>query len=251
MPQSFSRKTLEDQINIGIQADKKIRALWYGGSRATKTEDALSDLDIVMICTDPIYAFDLFKSIVNKVHSIEKVWSVEASLWKHFNQKFYILENTPSSFYLDVGVFTSLNPDDYQEFFNTARHGSPQIIFDRDQILQKASLHPKLEKKSFANIENELARFEIMYRTFLKEYNRGKYIDAYTFYQRLVIWVVQYLRATKTPQRHDFAFRYIATDLDQTNAHWIEYLLKTADLESLKAKADEIKIWVEQKVVIY
>src|SRR5690606_32963924 len=116
------------------------------------------------------------------------------------NQRFYVLADTPETYYLDVVVFSDLNEEAYREYFNESRHGRPVVLFDKSQLLQQASQSPKTITFSL-DIKNEQAKFEILYRTFLKEALREKYIDAHTFYYRLIFIYVKILRSIHSPQK--------------------------------------------------
>lgn len=232
---------IQEILHKALIADDLALSAWVGGSTATGFEDSLSDFDIVIISENPEHIFRALETVLQKEFGIEKVWNVEESPWKGFHQKFYILSNTPESYYVDAGVFINMDPKDYEEQFNKARHGQPVILFDKKNILDAASKKPKLVNPPNLNKTNYYARFEIMYRTFLKESLRGKYIDSFAFYQRLVQMLVQVLRMEQSPQKYDFGLRYLYRDLKTEDAQFIETALKANDITSLQTQAKLIR----------
>lgn len=220
-----------------IRHSEVITAAWLGGSDATGRADDLSDIDLVIVSDDDKLPFEL----------LEKNLPVKQRYIVHdgpYIQRFYVLEGTQDTFYLDVVVLTDKGLKVYQEYFNQQRHGLPQILFDKNNILREASLSPTIEKPALDK-ENELARFEIMFRTFTKEAMRGKYIDAYNFYLRLVTILIRVLRVKHCPQKHDFGFRYLYVDLPEQEAVDIEKLLQVSNLEMMKNNSLYIKNRVE------
>nr|WP_295898999.1 hypothetical protein [uncultured Bdellovibrio sp.] len=237
----FSKDHIVKTLKEALEAHPQIHAAWLGGSTATGFEDDLSDTDVVAICENPGIVFQQIEKALPVISSVSHVWKVEESPWKNFAQKFYVFDEGPETYYIDAGVFQSLNPEDYQEFFNTDRHGDPVILFDKKNILKEASKAPKYEMPKKLDFKNWIARFEVMYRTFLKEAERGKFIDSFIFYQRLVTMWVQLQRHLKTPQKHDFGMRYIYRDFELSEAKLIEKYLQGTDIKTLKEQAADIR----------
>jgi predicted nucleotidyltransferase len=236
---AFKTQILE-ALHQALEKEEKIVSAWVGGSTATGYEDEISDIDIVAICESPELVFQKAESTLLSRWKIQQIWKVEDSIFKGFQQKFYILEKTHETFYVDFGVFVSLSPEDYQEQYNKARHGTPVVLFDKTGILKEASRNPKMVSPPDYG-ENFMARFEVLYRTFLKESLRGKFIDSHLFYSRLVLMLIQLMRAQHSPQRFDFGFRYIERDLPAAEAHLINELLRISDLETMQKNAKRIK----------
>lgn len=236
---TLTKKQFEDQLVITLKALPEALSAWMGGARATGTEDSYSDTDVVLISSEPKKIFQAVEEQLQS--SLEMTWTVEASLWKGFHQKFYILQGTEKTYYIDFGIFTSLDAADYAEFFNSQRHGNPDVLFDKTGILQQASELPPKDLVLPQVNANFTARAEVMYRTFLRETLRGKYIDSFAFFQRLLFVWVQAVRLKYAPQKHDFGLRYIYRDLPQTEAERIEKYLKVHDLETMKSYALEIR----------
>ncbi|MNJ98452.1 hypothetical protein D3C87_162180 [compost metagenome] len=240
MENAFSKLTLEASLARKLESLKETEAAWFGGSRATGTEDRLSDTDLVVISAQPEVVFEKIENLLKENFTIEKSWTVETSLWK-CSQKFYILKETPETYFVDISVFSSLDPQDYREFFNVERHGRAEILFDRRGILREAAQAPRYEKPLPVTDASTLGRIEVLYRTFLKEAQREKYIDSMAFFQRLLAVWIQTLRRAYAPQKHDFGLRYATLDLPPTESEKIEKYLKVHDLETMKSYAQEIR----------
>lgn len=232
------KRNIESNLNR-LSNNPLIKGLWFGGSRATGYEDELSDTDIVGICESPEEFFKTLGKLLESIAAVDQVWHVEGSPWPHFHQKFYIFKEGPEFYYLDAGVFTSTDSEFYREYFNDERHGRPNIVFDPEGILQRSSQMQSHRESSVLNVENFLARFEVMYRTFLKEAQRSKFIDAHLFYMRLLQLYVQMLRYEHSPQKHDFGMRYIYRDLKSFSDR-VEAYHKVTSIEQMKGFAQEI-----------
>ncbi|KYG62157.1 hypothetical protein AZI85_08140 [Bdellovibrio bacteriovorus] len=241
MATGFDKNKIVHSLVQNLQQSSSAEGAWLGGSTATGFEDDLSDTDIVIISTNPDEIFQTVEDTLKGIATITHIWKVEDSPWKNFAQKFYVLDQTSETYYLDIGVFQSLSSEDYAEHFNVERHGSPQVLFDKKDILKQASQQPRYESSKKIEWSQWIARFEILYRTFLKESLRGKYIDSYTFYQRLVMMWVQLVRRHRTPQKHDFGLRYLYRDLPPTESQYIEKLLQVPDLKSMQVAAAELR----------
>lgn len=241
MQKTFSKEHVVEILKNSLESHPSIQAAWIGGSTATGFEDDLSDTDIVAICEDPEVVFEQIEKVLPVISTVSHIWKVEESPWKNFSQKFYVFDEGPETYYIDAGVFQSLKPEDYQEYFNVARHGEPVVLFDKKGLLQEASKSPKYETPKKIDWKNWGARFEILYRTFLKESEREKFIDSFLFYQRLVMLWVQLQRHYRTPQKHDFGLRYVYRDFSKDEALLIEKYLQGADLKTLRHQAAEIR----------
>lgn len=235
----------EQEITQYVQANQKISSAWFGGSKATGREDDLSDLDLVLVAADADQTFSDFELFLNSLAPIELI-HIEKKRF-NYDQRFYVLKDTPETFYLDVCVFQSQEEKDYAEYFNCNRHGSPALIKD-DGLLLRAS---KLFSSSKVELEKSLlkGRSEIYYRTFLKEAKREKYIDAYHFYLGLLQTFVTLLRQKYCPEKHDFSLRYIRVDLEKAQADFIEKSLKVSSLEEMKLQARQIKEAIERELL--
>ncbi|KHD89199.1 MAG: hypothetical protein OM95_05135 [Bdellovibrio sp. ArHS] len=242
MAEAFDKNKIIEALSENLKSSSRAQAAWLGGSTATGYEDSLSDTDIVVISSSPEEIFKIIEASLRQLFPIEHIWNVEDSPWKNFSQKFYVLEQAPSTYYVDAGVFQSLEPADYAEYFNVERHGAPVLLFDKSGILQAAAQSPRYENSKKMDWSQWIARFEILYRTFLKESMRGKYIDSYTFYQRLVMMWVQLLRGQRAPQKHDFGMRYLYRDLPADEAAYIEKLLQVSNIRSMQEAAADLKM---------
>ncbi|AGH94512.1 hypothetical protein [Pseudobdellovibrio exovorus] len=218
-------------------------AAWLGGSTATKTEDELSDTDLVVVASDAEKIFAAVEVSLNKNFPISQTWTVEEP--QKYRQKFYILENTAPLYFVDLAVFVNPKPEELSEYFNVPRHGAAEVLFDKTDILKTASELFRPEVVPNLNRVNFLARLEIMYRIFQKEVLRGRYIDSFTFYQRLIHLLLMVERRKHSPQRFDFGMRYLYRDLPKESADFFESCLKVSSLDDMKINADRIKKRIE------
>lgn len=225
------KKEIIQNLRDILEAEEKVLALWLGGSEATERVDQYSDIDLVIISEVPNIPFELLESKLTFPISRRYIETGGPYL-----QRFYVLAETPETFYLDVVCLTQTLPEFYQEYFNGKRHGTPKILVDKKGILSEASKNPKYENPNYDS-HNEKGRLEIIYRTFLKESLRGNYTDAFNFYYRLILILTKILRTQHSPQRHDFGLRYTYSDLPPEEATFIETMLKVTTHEEMQINA--------------
>lgn len=226
MDKPIFKSVLEKKIQKALEPRPEILALWLGGSEATGKMDQYSDSDIVMISQNPLLPFSIIESIIGPK-------DIYLSTDGPYNQRFYVLHDSPETYYIDVVVFSEMSEEHYTEYYNHARHGTPVILFDKLGIMSRASAKPKLENSKI-DFRNERAKFEIMYRTFLKEALRGKFIDALLFYQKLIHIYAKLLRNIHAPQKQDFSLRYLYLDLPQEKSQLIEGLFKVSSIRDMQ-----------------
>ena len=234
----------EKEIQDYVKEQNEITSAWFGGSKATGREDHLSDIDLVLVSANADQTFSHFEQFLNQISSIDLIHKEKRR--SNFDQRFYVLKQTSESYYLDVCIFESQEEKDYAEFFNHDRHGTPVIIKDSGLLLKAKQLSQKLT----VNLDKEYlkGRAEIFYRTFLKEAQREKFIDAYHFYLALIqIWTT-IVRTKSCPQKHDFSLRYINIDLDLDHALFLENQLKISSLIDLKVKALTLKKSIDKEL---
>lgn len=234
----------EKEIIEYVKNTPHISSAWLGGSKATQREDDLSDIDLVLVTSNANKTFDDLEIFLKTLRPIELIHTEKKRL--NYHQRFYVLKDTPETFYLDVCVFESHESKDYAEYFNEKRHGLPYIIKD-DGLLLEAS---KIVSTSAIELEKSLfkGRSEIYYRTFLKEAIRERYIDAYHFYFGLLQTYVNLLRVRYCPEKHDFSLRYLYIDLDPRHAKIVETSLKVSSLAEMKEKAAKIKFLIDEEL---
>src|SRR5690554_3940400 len=128
----------EKEISEYIQSNPDITSAWFGGSKATQREDDLSDIDLVLVAADADKAFNDFELFLKTLTPISLI-HIEKRRF-NYDQRFYVLEGTPVTYYLDVCIFQSREKEDYAEYFNEKRHGSPVIIKDNGLLLNSSQI---------------------------------------------------------------------------------------------------------------
>ena len=78
---------------------------------------------------------------------------------------------------------------------------------------------------------------------------RGHLPEAVSLYLRFALLpVVQLLRARDCPERHDYLFRYLHTDLESDDAARIDTLLP--GVERLRELSDECFAWQDELLLV-
>lgn len=225
---------IEKKLFENLEKQDNIRAIWLGGAIATQTEDQYSDTDLMLIAPDANEAFRQIEDILNSFFTIEDIYHVEDPL--PFKQKFYTIKNSAPTYYLDIAIFENSSPTFLAEQFFEKRHGKAIIISDKDNLINEAK---KIAYEfKFKNVDsNLLSRFEIFYRTFSREALRNKFIDAYTFYLRLVQIYILIARINYKPFKYDFGMRYLYLDLPKEKVFAVEEFLKITSIEDMQKNA--------------
>lgn len=230
------RKKVLKVILDEVQPASDILAAWEGGSSATGTKDQFSDIDLCLL-TDASQ-----KSVLDRVEKslqllqISHTWQPAKSFWgEGLMQRVVVLKDSPKYFSVDIGVFSVAHPQLLKDFLEIERHGHPIVYFDKvGAIVPTHTDTNELFRRQQARAEELNQGFPIFKSLVLKEIERGKAIDAISFYQNgLVRPLVEVLGMIYRPYKFDFGMRYIHSSFPDEDRQLIEKLCYVASLAEL------------------
>jgi len=234
----FHKKIIHEMKNLF--ADKQnILAAWEGGSAATGFLDDYSDLDLALITTDDTIeeTFKIIESYLIENYGILHKFRMPEPNWHGHSQCFYLLEDSPEFFYVDLLIEKESAK---KRFTESDRHGNAIIWFDKknlidltptpdDEIYEKCVRQFKLTKSLFPFLETDIK----------KQIKRGNAIDAISIYNGLFNRMAVLLNIKYRPHKFDFGLRYYYRDLPETEVKFVEEHIFIRNLDELRRKLPE------------
>lgn len=209
----ITRQTIISAL-AALRSNDFIRAASLGGSDANARADEKSDADLFLMVTpgsvEP--AAGAVESALRELSPISIVYRLPVPTWHGFHQAFYQLRDAPEYLMIDWVIIEVGTPHPWLE---VERHGTHRVLFDKDSLLRPAHV----DRAAIARtIERRVAELRTKFALFRhmppKQVERGLPADASHFYQSLVLRpLVDMLRMSHCPDRHDFGFRYLKDDL--------------------------------------
>lgn len=241
-PTMLTRHEISGALCRELEARSFVRAAWLGGSDATGRADDFSDVDLCLV-VEKGRLEDAATAIHSTLESLSPIrihYRMPWPTWHGFHQAFYQLELAHEYTMVDWVILEVGQPHPWLE---VERHGTPRILFDKDGLIKtahvdRAAIATSVEKK----VADLRLKFPLFRHLPAKLIQRGLPADAMHFYFSLILRpLVDLQRCLHCPDRHDFGFRYIRSDLPQEAWQQIErlsYCAAPADLPAKLAEAD-------------
>ena len=243
----LTRPQIINALTVALQPRDFVRAAFIGGSAATGRLDDLSDIDLFLfVVTGQIEP--AAKAIDDALRALSPVnihWRLPMPTWHGFNQAFYQLKNAPEHLMID---WLMVEAGQQHPWLEVERHGTPTILFDKDGLIvpahvDRAAINEAIRKKvEDIRLRSRLLRhLPIKLALPLGGGGRELPADASYFYHQLILRpLVDMLRITHAPDRHDYGFRYLKDDLPQREYERVIrlcYPQSEADIPSFAAEA--------------
>jgi hypothetical protein len=211
-----------------------LQVVVVNGSAVTGGWDAHSDLDVEAWCSgDAATTYDAVLALLRERLPVDHVWELPEATWPTGRQCFVHLQPdaadlTRPTRLLDVVVQTT--PD--RLTMDTRRHGVPIVLHDPEGLLLlEDDDEAELEAQRRLAVEQTAARRQTAAWLVERAIARGDLAEATALHMRLAVEpLVRLLRIRHCPARHDFALRYLRTDLPAGMAERVEALLPGPDL---------------------
>ncbi len=214
MSAPIGRTRLLQALIDRCQAAPWILAAWEGGSAAFGREDAISDIDLVLVAEAERVedAFTLVENTLGELSPISDRCRLPEPTWHGHSQAFYRLRDASPDHFIDLVVS---RPDAKDLFLQPERHGNARMAFDRIGIVDPAPLDRNtIDQENRGRVESIRVRHRLMGVLPDKELRRGKPVDALAFYQSVTLrHLVELLRIRHDPFRATFGLRYLDHDL--------------------------------------
>ncbi|MFT3683730.1 MAG: hypothetical protein QM783_02190 [Phycisphaerales bacterium] len=170
-------------------------------------------------------------------------WRLPMPTWHGFNQAFYQLADAPEYLMVD---WLMVEVGQMHPWLEVERHGTPTTLFDKDGLVKpvhvdRAAIDLAVRKK----VEEIRVKSRLLRHLPVKLATpRELPADAAYFYHALVVRpLVDMLRITHAPDRHDYGLRYLKDDLPAREYETVVrlcYPRSAADIPSFTAEATRL-----------
>ena len=147
---------------------------------------------------------------------------------------------------IDFAVMEQQHPN---KFLEREIHGMPTVYFDRGRILAEATTQvpqPDFDQRLAQHLRALIERFRFFHCLVHKELQRGHFLDALSFYQRMVLQpLVVLVRVEHAPFQYNFGIRYLYRDFPTDVIQRLEALHAVVDAADLAQKYQQAQQWFE------
>jgi hypothetical protein len=216
-----------------------VRACFEGGSAATGRLDEFSDIDLVIVAplTSADVVFDAVESALSP-HSIVHTWRVDPPPFPQTAQRFYFLADAPRFFAVDCVVASEAG---VEPFLERERHGDPLVYFDRTSRIRARTVDRTAlagrRARRWGQLQGAVPVFAMLVD---KELARGRPLEALGFYQALLRSLIEVLGMSHRPDRFDFNWRYVETQLPEDARALLARYAFVADAQELREQAPQL-----------
>jgi hypothetical protein len=224
-----------------------VRACFEGGSAATGRLDDYSDIDLVIVAPLDVAdeAFDTVEAALAP-HRISHVWRVDPPPFPDTAQRFYFLADAPRFFAVDCVVVAEAAA---VQFLESERHGTPLVYFDRTAKIRARPADRSALAERRARRWKQLQGAVPIYAMLVeKELARGRPLEALGFYQALLRALLEVLGMVHRPDRFDFGWRYVETQLPEDERKRLARFAFVGDPEALRESAPELAAELLQRL---
>jgi hypothetical protein len=236
---NYRRRVLEAVI-ARLLTLPSVRACYEGGSAATGRLDEFSDIDLVIVAPlqESDSAFGEVERALPLVGEITHRWEVDPPPFRDTAQRFYFMAGAPAFFAVDCVV---VSEQAVEQFLDTERHGEPLVYFDRTGTVRsrpadQASLAARRVKR-WRQLKGAVPVYAMLIQ---KELARGRPLEAFGFYQALLRALLEVLGIEHRPDRFDFGWRYVETELPDEAKQRVSHYSFIPDESALGKRAAEL-----------
>ena len=240
MTPSTYRRQVKDAIISVLRMRDDVAGCWEGGSTATGRLDEFSDMDLVIVAS--LDAADaIFAAVEDAISAIGKIshrWYVDPPPFRDAAQGFYFLVDAPRFFAIDCVIVTESGA---AQFLERERHGVPQVAFDRTgQIAPLPLDQPALEARRSHRLAQLRGAVPVFRMLVEKELARGHPLEAFGFHQVLLRALIELLGMQYRPDRFDYGWRYVETELPENARQLIKRYALVSDVDALPRLSSEL-----------
>ncbi len=241
------RGTVIEAVIARLLPISAVRACFEGGSAATGRLDDYSDIDLVIVAPLDVAdeAFDAVEAALAP-HRISHVWRVDPPPFPDTAQRFYFLADAPRFFAVDCVVVAEAAA---VQFLELERHGTPLVYFDRTAKIRARPADRSALAERRARRWKQLQGAVPLYAMLVeKELARGRPLEALGFYQALLRALLEVLGMAHRPDRFDFGWRYVETQLPEEELQQLARFAFVGDPEALRERAPELAAELLQRL---
>ena len=234
------RRQVKDAIISVLRMRDDVAGCWEGGSAATGRLDEFSDIDLVVVA--PLVSADaIFDAIEQAVTGVDKIshrWHVDPPPFRDTAQRFYFLASAPRFFAIDCVIVAESG---VAQFLERERHGVPQVEFDRTAQIAALPLdQPAMQARRSHRLAQLRGAVPVFRMLVEKELARGHSLEAFGFHQVLLRALIELLGMQYRPDRFDYGWRYVETELPEHARQLIERYAFASDAAALQQLSSEL-----------
>ena len=236
------REKIKKELKELFKANESILAVWEGGSAATGFLDEYSDLDIGMIAEGEAIetVFEQIGELLEKNYRIQHIFKVPDKMWHEHAHRFYIIENSPPLFYVDVLIEKESAKGN--RFLESDRHGTAQIWFDRKNLIdQTPTPDDVIQKKGKFFFQYMKDYFPIQIIEIKKQLARDNKIDSLRTYQQLFGQLAYLLNLKYRRNKYDFGLRYAEMAYPEDVVSFLEDTMFVTDIAEIKTQLPKVE----------
>jgi hypothetical protein len=233
------RRVIVEAVVARLLPMTAVRACFEGGSAATRRLDEFSDMDLVVVA--PLASADeVFAAVESALspHAIAHTWRVDPPPFPQTAQRFYFLADAPPFFAVDCVVASEAG---VEPFLERERHGDPLVYFDRtSKIRARDADRGALAARRARRWEQLRGAVPVLAMLVDKELARGRPLEALGFYQGLMRALLEVLGIAHRPDRFDFNWRYVETQLPEEARALLAHYAFVAGEQALRERAPRL-----------
>ncbi|MGZ8273781.1 MAG: hypothetical protein ACXWUM_07675 [Burkholderiaceae bacterium] len=241
------RRVIVEAVIARLLPLTAVRACFEGGAAATGRLDDYSDIDLVIVAPLSIanQAFDAVETALEP-HRISHVWHVDPPPFPDTAQRFYFLADAPRFFAVDCVVVAEAAAG---QLLERERHGQALVYFDRTSKIRARPVDAAALAARRARRWQQLQGSVPIYAMLVeKELTRGRPLEALGFYQALLRALLEVLGIVHRPDRFDFGWRYVETQLPEDERKRLTHFAFVADPDALRTRAPELATELLQRL---
>lgn len=245
----YEREFLLNHIQSFADERNDIIAAWEGGSAAFGRADTFSDIDVSFLTNADVSELqEVFENYLKKNFGVKYLYRIPMPTWHGGAQTFLLCENCPPTLLIDFTIFTK---ESKMLFLEPEIHGNSRFLKDTVHLSDTIPhIDISQQKIKILNRYHTIRdSFELFCGFADKELQRGKPIEAFAFYQALVLRpLVDLLRMKYSPERFDFNSRLLYADLPKEVTENLEELYFCADKTHLQRNIQEAIAWCRDEI---
>lgn len=234
------RSAIGDAICAALVERADVAAVWEGGSAATGRLDEYSDIDVVIVAAldGATGIFDAVEDALSGVDRVVHTWRVEPASFRDTAQRFYFLAGAPRFFAVDCVIVAATAAP---QFLELERHGEPRVLFDHSGTIRALPLdHSSLAARRAQRLAQLQGAVPVYRMLVEKELARNHPLEALGFYQTLLRALIELLGMRHRPDRFDYGWRYVESELPADAQALIRRYAFVADGPALERKIDDL-----------
>lgn len=227
--------------------DPDVRAIWLCGSAVTGGYDEWSDLDVELLAAPGTHGATYQRLLASYGDRFgpSSVWQLPEAVAPGTRQFISAIDADPGRLAAPTRIVDLVVKDvsDAARTVDEVRHGRPLIVHDPHGLIRLGPESRADQRAAIAEaVEQIRHRREVGHWLVNRAIARGQLPEAVSLYLRFALTpVVQLLRIRDCPERHDYALRYLHTDLSPADAARVDALLP--GVERLRALSDDCFEW--------